>query len=773
LKKLLHEIHRRSIWQVLGIYLAGSWIALQVVDTVNSTVGLPDWFPGAAFALLAIGLPIVLSTAVVQGGFKPSTGPDASAPGGDVPSPGVGSAPAPASAQAVPVAPASTAVGSGAGGLLTWRRALVGGVGAFAVLGVVTVGYFVSRATGIGPAGTLVAQGLLEEQPRILLTQFASSGADTLLARTATEALRTDLAESPVVTLAEPVFVRDALQRMERSPTTPLDQETGRELAQREGIGALVAGELSAVGDGYAISGQIVDVESGAALFSHRETAKDANGVLPAIDRLSKKLRERIGESLRSVRADAPRERVTTSSFEAFQKYSLALYADEVEGDDEKAQLLLEEAIRADSTFGMAYLRLGELSGKRSVDVAMTDRAYALRDAMSDRERYYTIASYHWHRGEWDRAIAALESILAEHPDDGSTLTWISSLYIRHGDVERALDAARRAVAAPTCGFCSFQALARAQVAKGNFDEAARTADDAAARLPAHPGTHWLKSVVMAARRDYAGAAANLDSAVTDIPEMATNINTADLGAALDGIRGRLGDMDRRVEDWLLGHEDAEAGDRIWLASMRANYESQVRGDTARALRVIRDAESDGNLQTLDPLDRPYLDLARAYAAAGDAPSARRLLSERKSQVPEEFQRYNATDARAGEAETLVAEGDYDAALETARLLPDIECWRCLIEARALDLSGRADEAIVAYEKYLETPFLFDIYPSQWVLAGTYERLAHLYDERGDGQSAVKYYAAFVELWADADTDLQPRVRAAQDRLEAIMREIG
>ena len=35
------------------------------------------------------------------------------------------------------------------------------------------------------------------------------------------------------------------------------------------------------------------------------------------------------------------------------------------------------------------------------------------------------------------------------------------------------------------------------------------------------------------------------------------------------------------------------------------------------------------------------------------------------------------------------------------------------------------------------------------------------------------HYASFVELWATADEELQPRVRAAQARLEEILREIG
>ena len=31
--KLLQEIHRRSLWQVIGLYAAGSWVTLEVVAT--------------------------------------------------------------------------------------------------------------------------------------------------------------------------------------------------------------------------------------------------------------------------------------------------------------------------------------------------------------------------------------------------------------------------------------------------------------------------------------------------------------------------------------------------------------------------------------------------------------------------------------------------------------------------------------------------------------------------------------------------------------------
>ena len=68
LKRLIHEIHRRSLWQVLGIYLVASWAVLSVVDTLGGALRLPEWLEPMALVLLIIGLPIVLATAFVQEG---------------------------------------------------------------------------------------------------------------------------------------------------------------------------------------------------------------------------------------------------------------------------------------------------------------------------------------------------------------------------------------------------------------------------------------------------------------------------------------------------------------------------------------------------------------------------------------------------------------------------------------------------------------------------------------------------------------------------------
>ena len=51
--------HKSTLWKALGLYGAGSWVVLQVVDVLAQNAGLPPWVFGFALVLLIIGLPIV------------------------------------------------------------------------------------------------------------------------------------------------------------------------------------------------------------------------------------------------------------------------------------------------------------------------------------------------------------------------------------------------------------------------------------------------------------------------------------------------------------------------------------------------------------------------------------------------------------------------------------------------------------------------------------------------------------------------------------------
>jgi hypothetical protein len=172
LKRVIHEVHRRSLWQVLAIYLVGSWGALQAVQGITQAAGLPDWVPPGALILLLLGLPIVLATAFVQEGIGGDRTKASDAEGSAVsePNPRTASHAAPAE-----ISPATRPR------VLTWRNAALGGVMAFAVLALSVGAYRVMWAKGLGPAASLVAQGTLDERERVVQADFGNVTPDSLL----------------------------------------------------------------------------------------------------------------------------------------------------------------------------------------------------------------------------------------------------------------------------------------------------------------------------------------------------------------------------------------------------------------------------------------------------------------------------------------------------------------------------------------------------------------------------------------------------------------
>src|SRR5437899_5496069 len=325
-------------------------------------LGLPGWLMPGAIGLLVAGLPTMVVTGLIgrRRALARTTGHMTTPPAGGLHS------------------------------WLTWRKALGGGVAAFAALGLGAGGYAAMRVLGIGPVGTLVASGVLEKRDRMVLADFENRTTDSTLGPSLTEALRVDLAQSPVVRLLDGAAVGKALGRMGRKSGTALDVALARELAQREGAKAVVHGEIDPVGRSYVLSADLLSAADGTVLVTLRENARDNGAIIEAVDRLSGRLRERIGESLKTIRASEPLEQVTTGSLEALRKYSQALTANDA-GETDRAVALLREAIALDTTFAMAYRKLAVVlnntGGAPSLIVDAATRAYGHRDRLTPLDR--------------------------------------------------------------------------------------------------------------------------------------------------------------------------------------------------------------------------------------------------------------------------------------------------------------------------------------------------------------------------------------------------
>jgi tetratricopeptide (TPR) repeat protein len=103
---------------------------------------------------------------------------------------------------------------------------------------------------------------------------------------------------------------------------------------------------------------------------------------------------------------------------------------------------------------------------------------------------------------------------------------------------------------------------------------------------------------------------------------------------------------------------------------------------------------------------------------------------------------------------------------------PVSECAICLYAnlAQAFDRANAADSALTYYELYVTTPMLNRASQDQQYLAGTLKRLGELYEAKGDRQKAASAYTRFVELWKDADPELQPKVAEVRRRLLVLSR---
>jgi eukaryotic-like serine/threonine-protein kinase len=780
LRALIREIHRRSLWQVVGIYLVGSWIGYQVILAVTDGLSLPDWVPPLAFILFVIGLPIVVATAFVNEGAPglrpqdPSLLPDLGplVPGDD------DSSNARGSALAIDSVPISTAAaGSASRPALTWPRALGAGVVAFIVLGASAGSYAGLRVAGIGPFGSLIAKGALAADDALLLADFGGAAQDSLLTAALTEALRIDLGQSRTITLVQPNTVRGALERMERDPGTRLDEALAREVAERENIKAVLAGDARRVAGSWVVTARLISTAEGEELAAFRETARDSTALLEAVDRLSRRLRARVGESLRDVRASEPLAQVTTSSLDALRRYSQAVRLLNERRDNIRALRLLEEAVAIDTAFAMAYRKLAaELSNDQLERARMLDaatRAWRFSERLTENERLHANLMYQIVAGgDLDAAQSAGELLVERYPNDFAAANNLALVYGRRRDFARAAEYYRRAIAIDSSVASGPTNYAITLVDLGRLDEADSVISVYARRFPDGAPHLWQASII-AARGDYEAAYVQIMSGLDELPrgqQLLWGLRSAESAALVLG-RVRAADaLGERLQRVFGDDHDAHA--YLFQTVLLTRADMRVRRQPPElAMRRIENTFAARPLDAVHPLDRPYPELASMYAEAGQPAHARRLLAEYAAVVPLEIRRVNAAAEEHALGRIALAEQRWSDAIRHLQSAIDAgECVRCHLEplSHAFERAGEPDSAIAYAQRFVDTRHLFGFIQDRFDLVLVLERLGRLYEERGDRDAALRAWARITELWKDADPELQPRVRHAQQRIQML-----
>jgi len=756
---------RRRLGRAL-LWYALSFIAVALIARAAIiAIGLPDWvFPGA-LVVMALGLPVILFTGFVHRGTHQALTAAALTPGG------------------TPTQHSTlTRLAVKASPWVSWRRTALGGVAALTAFVLLVVGFMILRALGIGPAGSLLASGKLADRDRLMVTDFNVRGADTTVASVIGEAVRTDLAQSSVVSVMSPAAIGDALARMEKPPTTRVDLPLARQIAAREGVKAIVDGDVAPLGAGYVMAVRLVAADSGAELAAFRATAGSPQDLLPTLDKLTKQLRGKIGESLRTVQASPPLEQVTTTSLEALKKYAAGARANDIETNGPKAITLLSEAVALDTTFAMAYRKLGVAYWNSDMNVqadSALSRAYRHRERLPDRERYLTTASY-FDNGPGQarsQAAAAYEAVLEHDSLDMVAGNNLAVILFNRRQFDRAKAVYNRAVRAGNGSFYEYQGVFWSQLAMGN---AAGAESAYAAMRTKFPDNN---SLPIATATLYYGRG-QIDSAATQTTRVRTSASNPFIrGYAtyrlsdLMYVRGRLAEGQRLYAD-ALAQDSARGGSPtpLGLQLDSALLDIWYRDQSARGVAILDAALVRSPLKSFDLRQRPYMDVARAYAMGGRPDRARAVLAQYAADVKDTtWQRVSSPWQHAVLANIALAEHrplDAVGEFRKADSLPDgpaDPCAACLhfYLGRAFDLASIPDSAIAEYELYLTTPRILGPWPliDAQGLAGVHKRLGELYEAKGDRAKAVSHYLQFVELWKNADPELQPKVGEVRARL--------
>ncbi len=600
----------------------------------------------------------------------------------------------------------------------------------------------------------------LTAQDSVLLADLANQTGDSVFDGTLKQGLAVQLEQSPMLNIFPDAEVRRTLRLMGRSPNDRVSREIAREICQRDGVKALVAGSITPLGTHYVLALEAVDSRTGNNLARAQVEAAGKEQVLQALSQAASQLRRNLGESLRSVQKfDALLER-TTSSLEALQAYSLG-HEERRKGRYLQAVPLFHRAVELDPNFAYAYAELATVyynTRQRELAANYTAKAYMLRDRTSEREKLHITSLYHdWVTGDDGEALDALQLYKQIYPRDILPHTTLATLYARMGQFEQSVEEGRIALELDPNSAVHFGRLGLSLIHLNRFEEAAAICRQAL--------RHHLEDTVIH-RSLYWLAFRNRDRAAME--EQLRWIRTQpDAYLAMDWEARRVaysGQWRRSAEyarDGIEGARDAKAQEPAATFAADAALRSAVLGRCTGGLASASQSLS---------IERTHVSLFRAALTrilCSESNQAQMLMEELTSRYPKNATvnwRYFPVLRAALDLNRDDAAAAIEALRPASRYEAAAEFWPQYLRGQAYLRLRKGPEGAAEFRKILDhrgqgvDSVLYPLAYLGLARAATLER---------NSAQARKSYEDFLKEWDDADTDL-PQLLAARQELDKL-----
>jgi serine/threonine protein kinase/tetratricopeptide (TPR) repeat protein/TolB-like protein len=739
---------------------------------------------------------------------RPKSGKSAAA------SPTPGTPPTSSTAPSTTTVAAATAAGLPAAQPLLRQRRILAAAAALLLVALGAVVYLRSTrevaAAGIGASGRpAVAVVPFENPSGDQETAWLTSGIPGMLV--------TGLGQTPGLDVVGSQRVDEILQDLGVPEGGALEAGRVLDVGRRAGAGAMVVGNIFKAGADLRIDVQVQDVASGRLLGAHTVRGAD-------VFALADDLTGRILGSLNVASAGGARPvtEVTSTSTEAYRLYTEGARALAAlrRTDARKA---LEAAVAADPTFAAAWLDLSTAAGAVDDRVAQQRALEQVRlhlDRLPPRQRLLFEASETSQKGTPAQAIAALEKVIEQFPDEARAYNNLVGWHRNSGDDEGALRAIERGVKAlpqsgalrNTYGYVlldfgrypealrEFETYARLEPNEPNpidsqaevylvmnqperaLERYARVLQMDPTFLNGHLGRTWAYGMLGRFEE------ALQEAALAEQGYIAADEPTSDIDALTGFILMRAGRYREADERYRRGQATSVKFADWWTAAlfdMLQGWSAFERGDFAGAQRAAERIPGSG-----DRLPPQARDLWRLQAAllGGVAQARARRLDEARQAFDEGTRAATGTEVwtvwsiRTLEGEIALAAGDLAAAERAfAAAEPPLKMFFSLGgpsttlarngfpfrdgAARVQLARGNLDGAIEGYRELLTLDLT-----QKWstmVEPRLVLELARLLEKKGDRAAARTEYERFLTLWSRADAGL-PEVSEARQRVRAL-----
>ena len=596
----------------------------------------------------------------------------------------------------------------------------------------------------------------------VVLADFTNTTGDPVFDDTLKQALSISLRQSPFLEILPDPKVAATLKLMTKPPGARLAPEVAREVCQRAGSKAYIAGSIASLGKNYVIGLKTVNCQTGEVLAQEQVQAEGKEKVLDALGGATSRLRGKLGESLSTVTAfDAPLAQATTPSFEALQAYSLGVRDMGGVTDFAGAVPLFQRAIRLDPNFAMAYAQLGVsyfMLGETSSATVNLRKAYDLRERVSEREKF-SIESYYSYvlTGNMEKARRTNELWAQTYPRDRVPRTNLAVIYTNLGQYAKALVEAREAVRLDPRGL-TYAGLVGIYVYLNRLEDARTAADEAQAKNLDSSYLHYYLYQLAFLRSDGPGMARQVSwatgkPAVEDVLlgyEADTAAYFGQLKKAREFSRRAVASAEHAEEKETAAGYEADAAVREALFGNAS--EARQQAAAALALSTGRDVQYGAAL---------------ALALAGDAPRAQTLADDLAARFPED------TDVQLSylpviHAQLALLRNDPSKAVEALQVASPYELgdvgygplYPVYVRGQAYLAARQGSQAAAEFQKILDHR---GVVGNQPIGALAYLGIARARSLQGDSAKSRAAYQNFLTLWKDADPDIPILLQARSE----------